>query len=297
MQGNYKGYYKRRPVDDDDRLQFLKSEWFQGRRCLDVGCNEGALTALIAERFEPSHILGVDRDKVLIDAANSRLKRAQYNVRKAKDNASSSAPVTVPPSSAAATSMTASLFRPRCVALKNPKPGGGDGEVSSQSNISSSTVRTVPVTSSLSNTNSHSNNSAAKYPFNFQFEQNDFFDIDTEKQHFETIMCMSTTKWIHLYHGDEGILRFFHRLFDLLTPEGILVLEYQPWRSYKKRKDVNETTASNFSEIKIFPSMFETTLVETIGFNLMERAGPSEEESKGFCRPILVLKKSSSHKE
>lgn len=46
----------------------------------------------------------------------------------------------------------------------------------------------------------------------------------------------SLTKWIHLNGGDDALLRFFRRVYDVLTPRGSLVLEPQAWDTYAKAK-------------------------------------------------------------
>lgn len=33
-----------RNLSEDPRLAVLKSEWFEGKDCLDVGCNQGLVT-------------------------------------------------------------------------------------------------------------------------------------------------------------------------------------------------------------------------------------------------------------
>ena len=43
------------------------------------------------------------------------------------------------------------------------------------------------------------------------------------------------TKWIHLNHGDAGLLSFFRKVLASLEPGGLFVLEPQPWESYKKK--------------------------------------------------------------
>jgi len=86
---------------------------------------------------------------------------------------------------------------------------------------------------------------------------------------FHAAACsLSVTKWIHLHHGDDGLLAFFSKMFEMLRPGGVLVghegriargggvdacllprchshpglvpgagqiLEPQPWKSYKKK--------------------------------------------------------------
>jgi hypothetical protein len=65
--GNYSGYYGyRSPSVEDARLKMLSRSMFEGKRCLDIGCNAGELTAAIAHRYAPQHILGVDIDGSLV---------------------------------------------------------------------------------------------------------------------------------------------------------------------------------------------------------------------------------------
>jgi hypothetical protein len=52
--------------------------------------------------------------------------------------------------------------------------------------------------------------------------------------HFDTIMCLSVTKWVHFNWGDDGVKRLFTQVYKALYPGGIFVLEPQPWRSYRQ---------------------------------------------------------------
>ncbi len=56
----------------------------------------------------------------------------------------------------------------------------------------------------------------------------------------DVALALSITKWVHINAGDEGLRRFFAALQAALVPGGLLVLEPQPWRSYKQalRKQV-----------------------------------------------------------
>ena len=63
---------------------------------------------------------------------------------------------------------------------------------------------------------------------------------------FDTVLCLSVTKWIHLHYGDKGVEQLFARVWAALKPGGHFVLEPQNFRSYRqaKRKQVRGVFAS-----------------------------------------------------
>ncbi|CAM9291415.1 unnamed protein product, partial [Ectocarpus fasciculatus] len=133
-----------------------------------------------------------------------------------------------------------------------------------------------------------------QYPLNLKFR---CCDIVSSAQDVgisgtvQTILCCSVSKWIHLNHGDEGLLQFFRNMFNLLAPGGVALLEYQPWKSYERNKNTSEVTKKVFKTLTIKPEKFETILAEDIGFLIQHRLGTPLNEAKGFNRPILVLSK------
>lgn len=58
----------------------------------------------------------------------------------------------------------------------------------------------------------------------------------------------SISKWIHVNGGDDGLRSFFQRIFSVLKPDGIFILEAQEWETYKKVKRLNEVSSRSFSD-------------------------------------------------
>ncbi|XP_074101013.1 putative RNA methyltransferase CG11342 isoform X2 [Cotesia typhae] len=51
-----------------------------------------------------------------------------------------------------------------------------------------------------------------------------------QKNKFDVIFCFSVTMWIHLNHGDEGLVKF---LEDICSYTQMLVIEPQTWKCYR----------------------------------------------------------------
>lgn len=79
LYGNYDRYYgyrnNREAPKEDVRLPvFMEQRAFiEGKRMLDIGCNNGSLTLLIAEHCRPASVVGIDIDRNLIGAARNNL--------------------------------------------------------------------------------------------------------------------------------------------------------------------------------------------------------------------------------
>lgn len=74
--GNFHRYYTFRPNVVDERLRALQPfcESFTGRRCLDIGCNEGSFTLSIAQNYHVKHMLGMDLDAALVATAAENVR-------------------------------------------------------------------------------------------------------------------------------------------------------------------------------------------------------------------------------
>ena len=56
-------------------MQVLERSWFAGKRCLDVGCNEGVVSLSVAVQFGTASMRGIDIDEPLIQMACRSLER------------------------------------------------------------------------------------------------------------------------------------------------------------------------------------------------------------------------------
>ncbi|KAG5409478.1 hypothetical protein IGI04_005797 [Brassica rapa subsp. trilocularis] len=113
-----------------------------------------------------------------------------------------------------------------------------------------------------------------------------------DENRYDTILCLSVTKWIHLNWGDDGLITLFSKIWRLLNPGGIFVMEPQPWKSYEKNRRVSETTAMHHRTIVLRPEHFQEILLDKIGFRTVEDLTSSlSGVSKGFDRQILAFQK------
>ncbi|RZC92109.1 hypothetical protein C5167_027999 [Papaver somniferum] len=110
-----------------------------------------------------------------------------------------------------------------------------------------------------------------------------------------SMMPFSVTKWIHLNWGDKGLITSFRNIWRLLRPGGILVLEPQPWKSYKSNYLVSETATLNYHSIVFHPCCFQEILLDKIGFRTVESCTSSLPGSAtGFNRPLFAFGNSTS---
>lgn len=234
VSGNYARYYGYRPMSpmgSDPRLKLLDQSWFEGKKCLDIGCNSGKLTAEIAVTFKPRYMLGIDVDQTLIDKANQTSARVWRQFRMVLSSAAREA--------------------------ERYKTCGVLGY----------SIRGLP------------------YPTNLFFRVQDAVERIGDHS-FDAICCFSVTKWVHIAHGDDGLMKFFVNIRDALKPGGRFVFEPQPWRSYNKAR---QKTHCDLSSIHITPNEFPSLLTDTLGFKTVHSLGVPDDPSlpSGFRRPIF----------
>uniref|UniRef100_A0A1I7UUM8 RNA methyltransferase n=1 Tax=Caenorhabditis tropicalis TaxID=1561998 RepID=A0A1I7UUM8_9PELO len=137
---------------------------------------------------------------------------------------------------------------------------------------------------------------STKFPDNIWFKKENYVlendeMLDMIQPEFDVILALSITKWIHLNWGDDGMRRFFKRAYAQLHPGGRFIIEPQLFESYRKRAKMNEELKANYSKIEFKPEDFEMWLIETVGFESVEKLGVAGAKSKGFERPIDVYLK------
>ncbi|CAA7397356.1 unnamed protein product [Spirodela intermedia] len=259
--GNYRCYYSYRidrKLSEDPRLTLMKKEWFEGKDCLDIGCNQGLITINIANKFCCRKILGIDIDPGLIEAARWNLRR----IARAKS--------------------------PGGRLMETSKPLISNGDRALDHHISQSTGEDEVRSSQEA---LHPIEGTLLERVSFRAE-NIIETTQASREMYDTILCLSVTKWIHLNWGDEGLISLFVKIWRLLRPGGILLLEPQPWSSYKSNKRVSEVATLNYSRIAFTPDVFQEILLDKIGFRSMEDiSGSLAGTVTGFNRPIFVLRK------
>lgn len=260
----------------DERISSLKREWFARKSVLDIGCNRGHITYAIARLFSPKFIVGIDIDVKMINMANRDLhlhiedciiknsielrqqQAAKLKLRVADDDNKSY--VEVPNQFPLANYID---YGPLIV--EQQKEDGGDESKAFPNNI-------------------------VFVEHNYVLSRDDL--LYNQKPHFDTIVCLSVTKWIHLNYRDEGLKRFFKRVYRHLNPNGLFIIEAQPFDNYGRRKRLSDRLKANYYSIKFKPDMFDAYLLsEEVGFRQIIQETTTEHECIGFKRPLKVFLK------
>ncbi|CAO2841900.1 unnamed protein product [Amaranthus hypochondriacus] len=260
--GNYRNYYGYRVghnVEEDPRFKVFKEEWFEGKDCLDIGCNSGLITINIAKKFGCRTILGVDIDHNRINDAWWCLNKIARK-QKTKDKAGNTSTVV------SESKVVKNTHVSECIETYSSSPKNDETDTSS-------TERNLLDIVSFRCENFVTSWQALPL------------------KHYDTIVCLSMTKWVHLNWGDEGLISLFAKFWRLLHPGGFLILEPQPWESYYKNRLTTETTQMNYNYIVYKPDLFQEILLDKIGFRTVEQATSVSGATLGFNRPVLVFRK------
>ncbi|KYN35975.1 7SK snRNA methylphosphate capping enzyme [Trachymyrmex septentrionalis] len=259
--GNYNRYYGyRNPHHEvDPRLKMFvqRKELFLQKDILDIGCNIGHITLSVARDFGAKSVTGIDIDRTLINIARKNVKHYVNCVQSPASNED------------------------------NDKRDSSDASFFPMS---------MPISYGPVDIPGFTKNKHKGFPYNVIFVQGNYvLENDSllcaEQTQFDTILCLSITKWIHLNFGDAGLKQAFKRMHAQLRPGGVLVLEPQGWASYTKKKNLTERIYKNYHNIEFRPHNFTQYLLSTIGFCQCEVVSIPPHPSKGFQRPIHLFTK------
>jgi 7SK snRNA methylphosphate capping enzyme len=274
--GNYDAYYNYRhkgSVPVDSRLHLLQRSWLEGRSVLDIGCNSGVLTFSLAETFSPRSVLGIDIDGQLIRRAQSRLAALQSSVD--SNGGAQQKPTGFP--------FNLSFRAENFVARKHRRCSRSRQRISHHSSSGPAIEAPVPAAAAAAPARPPGGVASATEPVRTR-------DASAQGacEHFDVVLCLSVTKWVHLNWGDAGLRTLFQRVFDMLPSDGtgLFILEPQPWKSYKKkcvarsagvryalpvyvslllsRYCLTETTKANFKSVCMRPNDFTTHLTQNV---------------------------------
>ncbi|KAJ3554405.1 hypothetical protein NM688_g3130 [Phlebia brevispora] len=300
--GNYHGYYSKRPTSCDPRLAIIPPSVFRGARVLDVGCNEGWVTCQIgaytllrdsrssvewhlfaksAQTLGARKVIGVDIDDILVRAAWKR-RRSAWSLQ---------APIDEPESA-----------NDRATGEKRKRDTEDQQKVHDTQDYFPASCEhmfgPLPIPSYPSTQDA--------FPHNVVFRAADWVNnkIVEDAEGYDVVIAyvlssvrayldadgtsFSITKWVHLNDGDAGLRRFFERVYTVLKPGGVFILEPQEWETYGKAKRMDIKLKETAKTLKLRPDGFEAVLVD-MGFKAAEHLGKAGEG--GFRRPIDLYRK------
>ncbi|KAE9390316.1 Bin3-domain-containing protein [Gymnopus androsaceus JB14] len=251
--GNYHGYYLKRPSVNDPRLALLPENIFQGKCVLDIGCNEGFVTCEIAQAWNAHKVVGVDIDDTL---GASCVEKTPIGV--------------VSPGASATQS--------------------GDGDLIANLMTLRKVFRTIHEYFDPTTFLHLCNTRLVLFPFHHRkYAENMCFliivlfrtadwtkeSIVEDADGYDVVVAFSVSKWIH-------------RIYSVLRPGGVFILEAQEWDTYKKVKRLNESLRATTENLKLRPNDFESVL-ETLGFGPARHLGTTGEG--GFRRAVDLFVK------
>ncbi|KAK5613150.1 hypothetical protein CRENBAI_000596 [Crenichthys baileyi] len=249
--------------EEDSRLRLLEADWFRDKTVLDIGCGSGHVTLVIARKFNPTHILGVELDGRLVHAAKQNIRHflshdlvAGERGRRREEQ---------------------EVMEVQQVLSLLPLP--------LSFRVSRGPLSAPPLLPT----------SSTRFPSNVTFIQGDYV-MEREawpgRGQYDVIICLGVTKWVQLQSGDRGVVRLFRRAYQSLSPGGVLILEPQSWSSYVHSKRASETTIRNFRTLRIRPELFTSFLTDSVGFSSYRLLTHT-----GNQRPIYLFHKGSTHRK
>lgn len=299
---------------EDERLKFFRKEWFEGKEALDIGCNRGHITYAIAKLFAPKFILGIDIDPKIVHSALKDLRSLigycpsatrlinRYSKRAVKQ-------LKIAESNESATDQDegGGLVNKKDAAHTESSHDEGashkrqklDATLPMEADLSSIDQDQLSAEGSSRDgfVGDEAELSSGCFPSNIYFVEHNYVpardELASEQQAcFDTIVCLSVTKWIHLNYRDAGLKRFFKRIYNHLKPGGLFVLEVQPFDNYGRRKKMSDRLRANYYTIKFKPTQFDEYLLgKEVGFKRILASTTTEHQCAGFKRPLKVFEK------
>lgn len=108
--------------------------------------------------------------------------------------------------------------------------------------------------------------------------------------HFHLCLCLAVTMWIHLNHGDSGLLQLLSQLASFCQH---LLLEAQPWKCYRsaarRLRKLGRTDFDHFKTLKIRGDVAEHArehLEKHCGMELVQSFGNTT-----WDRKLLLFKR------
>ncbi|XP_049617145.1 7SK snRNA methylphosphate capping enzyme [Syngnathus scovelli] len=239
---------------EDTRLRLLQADWFRDKKVLDVGCGAGHLTLTVARAFNPAHILGVELDGRLVHAAKQNIRHFLSHdlVEEERKRRCSASP----------SREAAKKEEKRQEALKEEEAVRLMAFPLSL-RVSRGPLAAAPLLHATPPP-------SRRFPNNISFIQGDYVseqEVWPGKGQYDIIMCMCVTKWVQLQAGDEGVVRLFRRAYQSLSPDGLFILEPQPWRRYGRSKKASAITYHRYRSLKLRPEHFTSYLMDNVGFS------------------------------
>lgn len=289
--GSFANYYQQRtsthPADLDGRLKLIPTECLTRKRILDIGCNSGAVSLQIAQHFQPAHVLGIDLDADLI-------RRADWDLA-FKSSQAQPVPIRIQ-------SQEPNLLE------EVIKPGRAEEGVRDDAYFPISmplmfgTIPIIPGDASFL-----IEDGLYAFPNNVEFKQLNIMLVssDTDQQlgfgTWDTVLALSITKWIHVNHGDEGLIKFFRTCHMLLRDGGVLIVEPQLWNAYKQHFGGLNKAFKSEDMFQLRPLQEELStegqrsfvdVLGELGFHPEEILKPHNLTASGFeQRPLWLFRK------
>ena len=261
--GNRPDYFHRRGTTlegVDSRLLTIDKSYLEGKTVLDVGCHSGIVTLQIAKHFNARYVKGIDIDYTLINEAVMNWSHEDKLAVVAKEVSKKNEAVNK--------KLEILKAMPKNIRQMD---SGLEALLGKREEIPESKM-----------------DIEKDYPHNVSFEIANILDLDEtrEKHKYDTVVCFSLTKWVHLNYGDEGLKKMFQKIKMALAKGGLLILETQKFKSYNKKVKEFDRFKEIFPTINFHPEHFDHYLVHDLGFKKLNTFGTLQHEE--FKRDVEV---------